>query len=226
MKKKHRRASGLAAVTLACLLFCLPACAAGGAQAPEGYTFVEQPASGSQIVDFSGLYSRMYFSTAPEDLAAEARLVVSGKYLGPVDTLMIGLTSEIGGWTDVVHTKGLFEVETVYKGSYEERYLEAVYPGGAIALDKYMAGLSESEIAAKGYDKVAEKDRPHRFVATDGDACAELEPGRSYLLFLGRFNDEYRVQADKYGVLPMRDGKAYNYTAQTYESLPPLNQPE
>lgn len=223
MKKKRRCTSGLAAVMLTCLLFCLPACAGGAAQAPEGYTFVEQPTSGNQIVDSSGFYSRMYFSTAPEQLAAESQLVVSGKFLGPIDTLVIGLTSEIGGWTDVVHTKGLFELETVYKGSYEGRYFEAVYPGGAITLDKYMADMSESEIAEKGYDKVAEKDRPHRFVTTDSDATAELEPGQTYLLFLRRFNEEYRVVADKYSTLSMQDGKIYNYDTQSYESLPPFD---
>lgn len=220
MKNRKNSVQKIFGILSFLLFFTLSGCAP---KAPDGYTFVEQPTAEDQIVGSTGTYQLMaVMPTEPQDLAESSRWVISGKYLGPIDTFVHGRTSEINGWADVVCTKGLFEVDTVYKGDFEGKYLEVNFPGGFLPLDEYLTLLSEDEIKQYGYDEI--KNRSNLFVKTHGDLSIEPERGQTYLLFLDYNLKEYWATSDRFGIVPLRDGKAYNSATRKYESFPLIEQ--
>ena len=213
--KKHTRIFSTIFTCLlsAVLLLCMPACAATPAQepAPEGYSFIELPSEDQIYGRFGG--SKMYMTTDPELLADwYCDLVIVGKFLGNTDTFVAN--------GDYIYTKGLLEVTDVLKGSYEDKYIEAVYDGGVISVDEYIAALNTSEITSYGLDQIPGNERAIRYIESrDPEYGADPTPGTTYVVLLRTSDIGYKVQVDAYGFMPYQNGKAYDYNSSSYKTF-------
>ncbi|WP_195975695.1 hypothetical protein [Hydrogeniiclostridium mannosilyticum] len=211
--KKHTRV--LSCLLSAALLLAMSACAAAPVQAPapEGYSFIESPASDSQIVGKAGASAPMYITTCADDLFKMVPIVVQGEFLGNTDTRF----SNDG--TKSVYTKGLFRIEKVFKGDYEDPYIEALYPGGYFPLDKYIEEIGGYLAQHGGYDQIPENERAGKFIDGTSEFSASPEPGNSYILFLKPSLKEYWVQTAKFGILHVQGNQAYDYDTQSYKTF-------
>ena len=108
----------------------------------------------------------------------------------------------------------------VVKGSYEEKYIEAIYNGCAVPLNQYLEGLTEDQIKNYGYDQIPENERARQYIEKRVvDTGAEPEKDTTYILLLIQTAKGYAIQIDKFGMIPMQDGKAYDYATNSYKTF-------
>ena len=193
---------------LAFILLILSSACARANNPPEGYSFIESPASDSQIVGKAGVSAPMYITTCADDLFKMVPIVVQGEFLGNTDTRF----SNDG-------TKGLFRIEKIFKGDYEDPYIEALYPGGYFPLDKYIEEIGDYLAQHGGYDQIPENERAGKFIDGTSEFSASPEPGNSYILFLKPSLKEYWVQTAKFGILHVQGNQAYDYDTQAYKTF-------
>lgn len=169
---------------------------------------------GGPVIDYAVMF--------PEDLYKEARLVVTGRYLG--DERVYGQED-----TGRPVTVGKLEVETVYKGEAESETIPIRFYGGTISLREHYAAYS------LGGDKRSLKEfikeipawmyisRLRNKYTEKYDTQVDAQKGQEYLLFLS-FDEEagvYQVLADAYGMRPLDEGgKAYDPYSKSYQPLP------
>ena len=215
LKKRIRvYVKSFACLIITSLLVALSACSSTPSApettpGPDGYTLIAEP-SKEQIIGSAERYAS-YGTNNAETLAKDATLIVVGKFLG---------NTESYAETNMIYTKGLFEVQDVLKGSYEEKYIEAVYNGGAVPLNQYMEGLTEDQIKNYGYDQIPENERARQYIEKRvADTGAEPEKDTTYILLLIQTAKGYAIQIDKFGMIPMQDGKAYDYATNSYKTF-------
>lgn len=190
---------------------------AGCNAAPAGYTFAQEPANSRQILPVE-------YSTPkqPNDIEARSEFmepILSGKFLGNTDFILRG---------EKVYATGLFEVETVYKGSYEEKYIEVAYVGGYIPLDVYMVQQVQRRADLSAYERIPAEERAGWYIEQRVQGpVSKPEPGKSYLLLLSlTSSQEYTVRDDNYDMMPMQNGKAYDYGTGAYTAFSFMQPPE
>ena len=163
-----------------------------------------------------------YAVMSPEDLYKEARLVVTGRYLG--DERVYGQED-----TGRPVTIGKLEIKTVYKGETESETIPIRFYGGTISLREHYATYSwgGDERSLKDFIKEIPAwvyiSRLGNKYTEKYDTQVDAQKGQEYLLFLS-FDEEagvYQVLADAYGMRPLdENGKAYDQDSKSYQPLP------
>ena len=204
---------------LACLFFVLPACSgapsqsgppvgqaeAGSVSSAGQYVFMQRPdedrilSSGYSIAD--------YIYTDCESLSDMANLIVTGKYLGDIDSF-----ADSSG---MIYTKALFEVQDTLKGIWQNKTIEVTYAGGVVPLNEFMASLTEDRIEKYGYDTIPEAERSSLYIERKVEDGAQPVVGDSYLVLLSQAAGENTLLSDGFGLLKMQDGKAYDYATNS-----------
>ena len=160
---------------------------------------------GGPVIDYAVMF--------PEDLYKEARLVVTGRYLG--DERVYGQKD-----TGRPVTVGKLEVKTVYKGETESGTISLREHYAAYSLGGDKRSLKEfiKEIPAWAYISRLGNKYTEKY-----NTQVDAQKGQEYLLFLS-FDEEtgvYQVLADAYGMRLLDEGgKAYDPYLKSYQPLP------
>lgn len=210
---------------LACL-FILPACSGSPTRSEspgrakenvvspvtngvDQYVFMQRP-SEDQILS-SGYSIADYIYTDCESLSGMANLIVTGKYLGDIDSFVDS--------SGMIYTKALFEVQKTLKGTWQNSTIEVTYAGGIVPLDEFMASLTEDRIEKYGYNTIPENERAALYIERKLEDGAQPTKGTSYLILLSQRAGENTLLSDGFGLLKMQNGKAYDYTTNSYKTF-------
>lgn len=182
--------------------------------APEGYSFAPEPTDRRRVLPVE--YSTSKTPNDIEERSEFMELILSGKFLGNTDFYIRG---------EWIIATGLFEVETVYKGSFEKKYIEVEYVGRFIPLDIYMVQQTQCRADLSAYDHIPAEERADWYIEQRVQGpVSKPEPGKSYLLLPSlTSSQEYMVRDDNYDMLPMQDGKAYDYSTGAYTTFSFMN---